>query len=100
MDIATAEQLQPLLPLLERTLGHRPSPATVWRWCRKGVKAGDDRVTLRATRIGGKLYATVEDVQRFIAAQNPPAVHDDEPPDLGRSVETTRRLESAGLLSR
>ena len=94
----TAEKLQTLLPLLERTLGHRPSPATVWRWCHKGVKANGERVRLRSVRIGGKVYATVEDVQRFITAQNPTEDQDEVQPDLERSAETTRQLESAGLL--
>jgi len=90
-----AEKLQLLLPLLDQMLGHKPSPATIWRWCRKGVKVSDRRVKLRATRIGGKLYATVEDVERFIVAQNPPTDHEDEQSE--RSPVTQRRLESAGL---
>jgi hypothetical protein len=69
----------------------------MWRWCRKGVKAGGDRVRLRSTRIGGRLYATVEDVQRFIDEQNPPD-QDGEQLDTERSPETSRRLAGAGLL--
>ena len=90
-----AEKLQPLLPLLERTLSHRPSPPTVWRWCRKGVKAGGHRVRLRSTRIGGRLYATVEDVERFIAAQNPQVDPTDDPI---RDDAKSRRLQAAGLI--
>ena len=91
-----SEQLEPLLPLLTRVLRKRPSPATAWRWVNRGVKTTDGRVKLRALRIGGGIYATAEDVQAFIDAQNPPTevVEADGP----RDDATTRRLESAGLL--
>lgn len=90
-----AEQLQPLLPLLGKILGKRPAPATAWRWTNHGVKVGDDRIKLRALRIGGRLYASTEDVQAFIAAQNPP---DENEPSDQRSPATERRLQEAGLL--
>jgi hypothetical protein len=88
---------QPLLPLLERALGHRPSPPTIWRWCNRGIKVGDVRVKLDAQKIGGKLYASPEAVSRFITKQNPPTPDvDDEQAE--RSPETERRLEASGLL--
>jgi hypothetical protein len=92
-----SESLQLLLPLLEKTLGHRPSPATVWRWQTIGVKAGDRRVKLDATKVGGRLYASPEAVQQFINAQNQPAVESDDV-DGERSPETERKLQEAGLL--
>jgi phage terminase large subunit-like protein len=61
MAVATAETLQPLLPLLARTLGHRPSPATCWRWIHVGLKVDARRVKLRALRIGARLYANPPD---------------------------------------
>jgi hypothetical protein len=93
------EKLQRLLPLLAQMLGHRPSPATVWRWKNHGVKAGDRRVKLRAVKIGGKLYSTPGDVQQFIDEQNPSvdSGSDADTPDE-RPTETTDRLETAGLL--
>ena len=91
---------QPLLPLLERALGHRPSPPTIWRWCNRGIKVGDVRVKLDAKKIGGRFYASPDAVTAFIEAQNLPTVHDDVQLDSVRSPETQRRLESAGLLSR
>lgn len=97
----TDEQLQPLLPMLARMLGHRPSPPTVWRWQKIGVKAGDRRVKLRTTRIGGKLYGTPTDVMAFIAAQNQPAIESNDAANDAageRSPETEARLEEAGLL--
>jgi len=96
MSSTTTEQLQPLLPLLAQMLGHRPSPATVWRWTAHGVKSGDSRVKLRAIKIGGKLYSSREAVQHFIDKQNPAFVDTDEQP--ARSTETSRGLERVGLL--
>ena len=97
MASTTTDQLQPLLPLLARMIGHRPSPATVWRWTTHGIKAGDRRVKLRATKIGGKLHATPDDIQRFIREQNPPTP-DEADEQAERSPETERRLAAAGLL--
>jgi hypothetical protein len=94
MSSTITEQLQPLLPMLARMLSKRQSPATVWRWTTHGIKVGDHRVKLRALKIGGRLYGTQEDVQRFIDEQNTSAVEDDAENDTERS----RRLESAGLL--
>ena len=93
---STTTQLQPLTPLLQRMLGRRQNPTTTWRWISLGVKAGDRRVKLRAVKVGGKLYATPDDVQRFIDEQNLPTVDDDDQPD--RSPETERRLTDEGLL--
>jgi len=97
MASTTTNQLEPLLPLLARMIGHRPSPATVWRWTTHGIKAGDRRVKLRATKIGGKLHATPAFIQCFIDAQNPLTV-DVSNEQAGRSPETERRLASARLL--
>lgn len=49
-----------------RTLPNNPHPASVWRWCRKGVASRcGRRVKLNHIRLGGKLYVTDEDLQRF-----------------------------------
>ena len=97
MESTTAEQFQPLLSLLARMLGQRMSPTTTWRWIRIGVKVGDRRVKLRAVKIGGKLFTTPDDVQRFIDEQNPPTGETDDD-EYERSPETERRLTAAGLL--
>jgi hypothetical protein len=90
------DSLKLLGPLLTEMLGHRPSPATRWRWVTNGVKSGGRRVLLKATRIGGKLYSTVNDVQRFIDDQN----QQTQPPasDPVRGESKSRRLRSAGLM--
>ncbi len=50
-------------------IDNRPiSPATGYRWIKKGVLAGDGtRVRLSAVRIGRKYMTTAEAVQRFLA---------------------------------
>lgn len=88
-------KLQPLRKLLAEILGTALSPATIWRWTSKGVKAGESRVKLHAVRVGVKLYSTREDVQRFIAEQNPAPA---EPEQAERSPAMQRQLERAGLL--
>lgn len=97
MSTANVDQLQPLLPLLAEMLGHRPAPATVWRWQTMGVKVAGRRVKLQTTRIGGKLYGTTEAVSRFIQQQNPPA-EDTTLDESGKcSPQTERDLQRLGL---
>ncbi len=44
----------------------RPSTNCIWRWCRKGVLARDgQRVRLKHTRIGGKIYTTAQWIEEF-----------------------------------
>ncbi len=97
MDQTTAESLQPLLPLLAQMLGKRPSPATLWRWHKVGIKVGDDRVRLEAKRVGGQLYGSVEAVERFIQAQNPPIADSTEESE-DRSPDMEQKLQAAGML--
>ena len=43
-----------------------PSPNTVWRWCRKGVKARTgERVHLEHVRVGGKIFIDRPALERF-----------------------------------
>jgi len=66
-----------------RTLPNDPHPASVWRWCRKGVVSrSGHRVKLAHVRIGGRIYVTDEDLKRFgeeLAASD--AEHFDEAGD-------------------
>jgi hypothetical protein len=46
--------------------------ATVWRWIRKGVLAGDGRrVRLDAAKLGGRWVTSKEALQRFLEALTP-----------------------------
>lgn len=80
----------------KRRTGKRPSPATVWRWVKKGVRG----VRLEAVQLFGAWHTTRAAFGRFIAAQTaaalPIADSDDAPAD--RSPETAAKLKAAGLL--
>lgn len=44
----------------------RPSTNCLWRWCRRGVLSrSGQRVRLEHVRIGGKIFTTVEAVEKF-----------------------------------
>jgi len=46
----------------------RPSAITVWRWCRLGLLAGNERIRLRHVRVGRKLYTSRADLEAFYRA--------------------------------
>ena len=78
--------------IANRRTGRRPSPATVWRWCRKGVRGGS--VKLQAVFHGGCWQTTPEAFDQFIADQTAAALSlHDEPKDV-----TDDELRNAGLL--
>jgi hypothetical protein len=44
----------------------RPHTATIWRWCRKGVKTrSGERIRLEHVRMGGRVLTTEENMLRF-----------------------------------
>jgi len=52
-----------------RSLPNKPAPSTVWRWCRRGVKArSGQRVYLDHVRLGGKIFVRTGDLDAFGAA--------------------------------
>lgn len=52
--------------------GKSVNPATVWRWIRKGLLAGDGRrVRLAAAKLGGRWVTSREALQRFLEALTP-----------------------------
>lgn len=56
IDLSTAAKLLP----------NRPHTATLWRWCRVGVKArSGQRVRLEHVRYGGKIFTTAEALDRL-----------------------------------
>lgn len=73
--------------------GKRPSPATIWRWCRRGVAGG--RVRLAAVYHSGYWQTTAEAFDAFLAAQTEAALArpgDDLP------TASDDDLRAAGLL--
>ena len=59
IDVAKEKLLN--LPQATALFPDRPSVATLWRWRTKGVHGR----TLESVRIGGKIYTSVEAIQRF-----------------------------------
>ncbi|MBL7147094.1 MAG: DUF1580 domain-containing protein [Phycisphaerae bacterium] len=44
----------------------RPNTSTLWRWARKGIKArSGPRIRLEHVRVGGKIYVTLDSLNRF-----------------------------------
>ena len=90
----------------------RPHIASVWRWCRKGVKsAAGGYVRLEHVRIGGRIYTSSEALERFFAAvaaadleyfrdDEATIAHEAEPSPVQREREIAaadRRLAAAGI---
>lgn len=47
-------------------LPNRPSPASVWRWARRGLLAADgSRIRLEHRRLGARIYIDRADLERF-----------------------------------
>lgn len=59
--------LEPVASVAQRKTGKRPPPATIWRWCRKGLRGG--KVKLAAAFHGGSWCTTDAAFDAFIAAQ-------------------------------
>ena len=59
MTYLTLTQAAALLP-------HRPHPAALWRWCRKGIVSRDgERIRLMHLRVGGRILVTREAIEAF-----------------------------------
>lgn len=81
------EQVRELVKELPK--GARPSPATVWRWTRKGARG----TKLHTIKVCGKLLTTREEFRRFIAAIQEPQHSEPEHPETVNS-----ELERLGYL--
>ncbi|MFM8221588.1 MAG: DUF1580 domain-containing protein [Planctomycetaceae bacterium] len=87
-----SETLCPVLPLLRSRLGVSPSPATLWRWTRRGVGG----VTLRTVRVGKRLFSSERWVAEFIAKQQQATASPE--PTSPRTSDESAALRAAGLL--
>jgi hypothetical protein len=96
IDLET-DDLIPIGQIVRDRLGRRLSPATIWRWRLKGVKAGNQTIRLEAVRVAGIWHTTAAAFAEFIRAQTEAATPTDDPPSE-RSDATKRQLEKAGLL--
>lgn len=77
-------------------LGRPVSPATIWRWCRRGVQVpGVGTVYLESLRLSGRWLTSVQAISRFAARQTPPM--DTPPPATPRTPRgRDRAAERAG----
>ena len=57
-----------LLTLSEaaRRLPHRPATSTIWRWIRRGMKVGQERIYLRYLRVGKRVFVPAEALDEFV----------------------------------
>jgi uncharacterized protein DUF1580 len=75
----------------------RPHSATVWRWCRKGIKArSGGRIRLDHVRAGGKIFIQPEALDRFfkdVARADDEYFADEPTPPKQPSTRTERQRE-------
>ena len=97
IDLET-DELIPIGAIIRERLGKKVSPATIWRWRLKGVKAGGVTIKLEAVRVAGVWHTTTAAFAEFISAQTTAANAAHQPEPSGRSDSTERRLAEAGLV--
>jgi hypothetical protein len=88
IDIATDELIS--LSQAAKCRPTPPSPATLWRWHRKGIRG----IRLETVLIGGKRYTTAEEFAAFCSR----VTAADSSTTDERSDAVRRRLEVRGLL--
>jgi hypothetical protein len=80
--------LRPIGEVALEKVGKAPSPATQWRWLRKGVRG----VRLNAQFVGGRWLTTDADFDAFTQGQTAKRLETDAVAD------TRQKLIAAGLL--
>lgn len=87
---STQELLEPVAGVAERLTGQRPSPATLWRWLRKGCRGAK----LNAVMHSGRWLCTEADFRQFIEDQTAAALGE----SAGSDEDLSERLLDEGLL--
>lgn len=87
------DEIRPVSEICRRLTGKRPSPATIWRWIRRGCRGQ----LLDAIQVQGHWQTTPAEFARFLRAKS--ASPSTIPASNGRDAGTEQRLISAGLLS-
>ncbi len=89
MQIETSSALT--LSQAARTLPTKPSPSTLWRWCRRGCKG----VRLDYARVGRRIVTTPEALDCFARAlAELDACEQSEPRDLSLPIDADAELEA------
>ena len=78
--LANHEKALDLNAAFQRALGIRPDLQAIRRWYTKGTNGQ----RLEVVRVGGRVYTSVEAVQRFVEAQSMPTCEVKEPAKRGR----------------
>lgn len=93
---AEIDCLIPIRTLTRDRLGKAVSPATQWRWLRKGCRG----VRLEAVQVCGVWHTTPAAFGAFVNGQTAAALGNDANPatPVARSPEKTAKLRAAGLL--
>ena len=94
------DDLRPVGEIVQARLGKSISPATLWRWARKGIGG----VRLEVIRMGGRWLTTDKAFAEFLRAQTANALRatSDSPgpgAGSGRTPQKTRELKRRGLIS-
>ncbi len=92
LPTALEGKIEPVATVAFRKTGRRPSPPTVWRWTKKGVRG--QKVKLQAVFHGGCWQTTPEAFDQFIADQTAAALGEHEESDNASDAD----LIAAGLL--
>ena len=89
-----------------RLLPGHPSPSSLWRWCRRGVKARNgEQIRMRHVRVGGKLYIQANWLDEFSKRLAEADVehfemNDEDTPILPRCQRDTGRAERLADVNR
>jgi hypothetical protein len=81
----------------QKAIGMRPDLQAMRRWYTKGVKSADgSKLKLEIVKVGGRVYTSVEAVQRFISAQS---VMPSDEPEVAKPklAKPDRAARAAGL---
>lgn len=92
--ISIDDELTPVATEARRRTGKRPSPATIWRWCRRGCRG----VRLEAVQVLGSWHTTREAFDAFVRGQTAEALATSDDATEERSEETAAKLRAAGVL--
>lgn len=95
LDGLLAGQLGPVTRIAQHRTGRRPSPATIWRWCRKGLRGG---VRLTAVFHSGAWHTTDRAFEQFLLDQTLAQQDRDPTGAADRSAASDDALRAAGLL--
>lgn len=90
IDLENSTDVRPVAHVAEKLSGKRPSPATVWRWVRKGVRGGK----LEAVFLRGVWQTTPAAFADFIRRQTAAALAPSAP-DVDASDDA---LKAMGIL--